>query len=168
MPKRLSPASGLTDTWGRRNRKLEDKQCATCGKGFRPFRSTSRFCSRPCMWKQNGGANAKPGPIWWINPRGYIEGRVWIDGKRVCRKQHRWFMEQHIGRPLLATEDVHHINGIKTDNRIANLQLLSKSAHSHTTNKHRTYKRGYTLNITDEERQSRSERMRAMRASQKR
>ena len=153
----------MLDTIGRRNnRKLLDVVCPKCGSVFRPKRRLSSYCSRPCARSKNGGHNKKP-ESWWQNPRGYIEGRVWIDGVPRDVKQHRHVMEHHIGRRLDASEDVHHINGIRTDNRIENLALMTHGEHTRDHNLSREHRRGYTLNLSAHERAARSERMREMR-----
>ncbi len=139
-------------------RKLPDRECVECRKVFRPYRSTSRYCSRPCSWANNGGHNKKP-ESWWVNSRGYVEGRVTMpDGSKRRTKQHRWVMENYLGRELSSSEVVHHKNGNKIDNRLENLEVVMFGEHTANHNNAREYKKGYKLSLSVQERQRRSKR----------
>ena len=50
------------------------------------------------------------------------------DGKIIHRSRH--IMEQHLGRSLEDDEVVHHINGDTLDDRLENLQLMTKFEHN--------------------------------------
>lgn len=113
----------------------------------RQFRSETGTCSHPdgCSYPhyaqgwcyrhwQRVLKTGEPGPLGRLiaapgealpfkDDNGYIV--VKYRGKK--RFQHRTVMEQMLGRPLLPSENVHHINGFRDDNRPENLELWSKS-----------------------------------------
>lgn len=53
--------------------------------------------------------------------------KISVRGRKV--DQHRYIMEQHIGRKLERWEHVHHKNEDPHDNRIENLEVVSATAH---------------------------------------
>ena len=61
---------------------------------------------------------------------GYVMVRVEGDGVgKRWKAEHLLVMEEHIGRRIAKGEVVHHINHIKTDNRLENLQLQTRGQH---------------------------------------
>lgn len=59
--------------------------------------------------------------------QGYILLRQTVDGVRTQIPEHRFIMSEHLGRPLTETENVHHKNGNRSDNRLENLELWNTS-----------------------------------------
>ena len=73
--------------------------------------------------RKQGEGHLKKNGYRVINRKGHpnaCDAKGWI-------YEHVVVMSEHLGRPLAKGEAVHHINGIKHDNRIENLELWHRS-----------------------------------------
>lgn len=67
----------------------------------------------------------------FINSQGYVlcyaPSHPSVNPAKPYIREHTLLIEQYLGRYLLSSETVHHINEIKTDNRLSNLYLFPNS-----------------------------------------
>ena len=104
--------------------------CSYCGTMVDVAKSTRRaeriFCNRECM-----KAHAIDHPVRQVTEGGYIrlfvgKGHPGSTGTGHIL-EHRKVMQDVLGRPLTKDENVHHVNGVRDDNRLENLELWSHS-----------------------------------------
>lgn len=107
--------------------------CENCGKEYvYSHHGAKRFCSKECFYEFTV-------PVGTVSPAGengytIVKVPAGTPGSKVNKSTrarwmhtHRYVMQEKLGRPLLKTEDVHHINGRRDDNRPENLELWKRS-----------------------------------------
>ena len=117
-----------------------DKGCHQCGEiiGFKKKR-TQKFCSLNCLWKSRKKFLDIPECLSSASRKldknlGYV--RVYAPMHPEANTwgyvyEHRLIAEEKIlGRRLNSDEVVHHKNGKRWDNRLANLEVMNRVDHS--------------------------------------
>ena len=108
-----------------RHKRGKDKRCRVCGN--RLPRNVRKGENHPC-WR---GGRIRDGDAGYVGIKlDSTDPFYSMVTNRGYVKEHRLIMARHIGRPLYSFETVHHKNGVTDDNRLENLQLVSRAVHS--------------------------------------
>ena len=95
----------------------------------KPMRAKT-FCSTHyAIWSRNGSPTVyrkRHDGTGGLTKDGYL--LITIHGRKIL--EHRYVMQQILGRPLEQNEIVHHINGDRLNNHPTNLILMSLAAHT--------------------------------------
>ena len=132
-----SPANPSTPSrWANKaypSRRPHKKNCDVCGtyyEGRSPWTCGDKCRYALAIQRRGRPLNFKGGRI---NHQGYV--RLWMPTYKwgTTAKgyvlEHRYLMEQHLGRQLDRWEHVHHINGVRSDNRLENLAVVMNNKH---------------------------------------
>lgn len=123
---------------------LVPRTCVQCGTEFlaepsQVARGHAQCCSRHCTMiirNQEHPKRAEDHPS-WKGGRKISMGYVFLLVDGVYVQEHRLVMARHLGRELGVDEVVHHINQDRQDNRLENLQLMSRADHAALHNQER-------------------------------
>lgn len=118
--KEFKPSSRHVRCTPCRKRKYK-KPCPSCGDLIQKTSSTCRNC---CSQVGENNGNWKNGST--THKKGYIRRLVDDHPRGRYVFEHILVMEEHLGRYLVDDENVHHLNGVKDDNRLENLELWCK------------------------------------------